>query len=582
MSTSFVFIGRLGIGLLVLSIFCPPVYANISGLVLDQDSNPVAGAVVRLQNDDSSPMVVTGADGAYDLAVNPTTSVIITATVTYDPESPVNYPIEQIIASNGDTDVFLILTELRADNTDYIPPQPEFACEVCHADQVSEWQLSNHAEAATNTWVLDLFSGTGSADGDQGYVFTDTHDADETGFCATCHAPLADVFDPGNVMFDEVSSPGALAGVQCVACHQIDNVNENVNALAHLGNSTYRFPSGGITELFVWGPLPDVGFSVMNALHAPVFSESRFCASCHQYNNPFTDVVGQSTYAEWQASPFAVPGPDFATCQDCHMPPADAPSPISNIGNQPIRPAEQRRNHQFIGTTPQMLADNLDMTLTAEQLGDELVVTASITNFAGHSFPTGVSIRNALVHIQATSNGRELNQSSGSQIYAFADDDVPGIQPGDLSGQPGKGFGRVLQGRINDTGPVVEPVLFIDADSVLLDTRIPSGMTDITEVRFDLSSTPENSTITVDAELLWRRAWRELLVTKNWTTSAHNDGPVEIIAASESLEITAGTVIPLVPPVVPALNAWGLISLFFVILFGVVFGPFAQQVRQHD
>ncbi len=553
--------------LIAAILLCANAYADISGMVLNNDGFVgIQGVEIRVQADPASPVAITAADGSFTLPVNPTDSVVITATVSYDAAAADNFPIEQVSANNGDTGVLFLLNPLPGDNLTYQPPQPEFSCEVCHEEQVTQWQQSNHSEAATNVWVLDLFSGDGTAGGSNGFVFTQTHDPGETGFCATCHTPLADVFNPGNIMLNEVTQPGALAGVQCLACHQIDDVNDNVSALAHIGNSSYRFPDEAPTELFVWGPLPDAGFSIMNAMHAPIFSESRFCASCHEYNNPFTGAPGQNTYTEWTNSPFAVPGPDFASCQDCHMPEADAPGPISNIGGQPIRPAEQRHNHEFVGTTPQMLADNLDLDITAEQIDDELVVTASITNMAGHSFPTGVSIRNALLHVTAEFNGNPLTQTAGPTIFEFADDDVPGIQEGDLGGQPGKGIARVLQGRINEQGPTISPVLFIDAESVLLDTRIPSGATDVTEIRFDLNSVPENSEINVNADVRWRRAWRALSVTKNWTTSAHSDGPIEILAANQQLTLLAGAGIALGPIAVPAISSWGVIVMFVLIL----------------
>ena len=99
-------------------------------------------------------------------------------------------------------------------------------CGVCHFDQWQDWTTSNHSFAGDDAWVLDLFSGTGTPGGGAGYVFRDLHDPDDTGFCATCHTPMADVFDPGGVFLDEVTVPGALQGVVCVACHQIDSVSD--------------------------------------------------------------------------------------------------------------------------------------------------------------------------------------------------------------------------------------------------------------------------------------------------------------------------------------------------------------------
>ena len=79
--------------------------------------------------------------------------------------------------------------------------------------------------------MLDLYSGDGTPGGSNGYVFLDSHDPGETGFCATCHTPLVDAQDPGNVFLNEVTLPGGLDGVNCLACHQMAEVNDNTDAL---------------------------------------------------------------------------------------------------------------------------------------------------------------------------------------------------------------------------------------------------------------------------------------------------------------------------------------------------------------
>ena len=107
--------------------------------------------------------------------------------------------------------------------------------------------------------------------------------------------------------------------------------------------------------------------------YQPRFTESRFCASCHEYNNPDTGAPGQNTYTEWLASPYAQAGPDFRACQDCHMPAATEPGPISSLGGQPIREPEPARSHRFTGATPTTLSDAIELDLTATQDGPELV-----------------------------------------------------------------------------------------------------------------------------------------------------------------------------------------------------------------
>ena len=101
---------------------------------------------------------------------------------------------------------------------------------------------------------------------------------------------------------------------------------------------------------------------------------------------------------------------------------------------------------------------------------------------------------------------------------------------------------------------MVRPVLFIDAENLYSLTTIPSGTVDTTEVDFALPpGTPPGSTVDVTAVLLYRRAWRSVVVTKGWTETTHGD-PIEIEVArnEESLTVT-GSVVE-----IPALSSAGL------------------------
>lgn len=555
---------RLVASLLGLLAATSPAFADISGFVLEADSGdpgiPIEGARVHLQAD-LSTVVLSGADGSFTVPASGPGPFVVTAAVPYDRGLATNYNMAGASVASPDTsgvEIRLALLPLIDDPT-YEPFVPEVSvCGACHPEQVDQWQDSNHSFAGVDTWVLDLFSGTGTPGGGEGYVFRDLHDPDETGFCATCHTPMADVFDPGNVFLDEVTVSGALEGVTCVACHQMDSVDGDPNGLHHLGTSTYRFPDGDLPTAFnVWGPLDDVSFGGMAANYGPYFAESRFCSSCHQYNNPDTGAPGQNTYGEWLESPFAEPGPDFRSCQDCHMPTEDEEGTVCVVGGPPIRSGDQRHRHSFIGSTPVTLADAIDLVTTTSQAGGLLTVTSEVTNrAAGHSFPTGVSIRNALLVITAAVDGVALPQVSGPQIPFWADDNEPGHQDGDFAGFPGKGFAKVLEGRINGEGPVVRPVLFIDAENVFSDTLVKSATTDVTEVQFQLPPGSDGQLVEIEARLLYRRAYRALAVTKGWTETPQG-GPVEIEVAADQLavEIVAGAVD------IPALAPSGLLAL---------------------
>jgi hypothetical protein len=216
---------------------------------------------------------------------------------------------------------------------------------------------------------------------------------------------------------------------------------------------------------------------------------------------------------------------------------------VEPIGNPPLRPAEQRHRHEMIGTTEATLQAAISLGTEVEQAGGAVVVRSEVTNHgAGHSFPTGVSVRNALLVITASWNGVPLAQVAGPTVPFWADDDVPGQQDGDWAGSPGTGFARVLAGRINDVGPTVRPVLFIDGESVDSATQIPAGESSLSEVIFAVPAGAQiGDLVVVEARLLYRRAWRALAVTKGWEQTPQG-GPVEIEVwrTYDTIELTQG------------------------------------------
>lgn len=495
--------------------------ADIGGTVRDDSSGePLAGVLVSVQARPDLGTAVTGADGRFHLPLPPSNDVLqLGAAMPYDAAAEVNYLIRSFQAFDGmeDLDITLFRSPDQ-DNPHYLPIPANWGCNNCHGNHYQQWRQSRHAGSAVNEWVRDLYSGDGTPGGAAGYVFRNSHDPGDTGFCAACHAPLQDVFTPGEVYFDEVSSPAGLDGVTCLACHQIAGVDAgNINALHHLGKTQYRFPQAHVaTEMFVWGPLPDVIETPMQAHYSPLHSDPLLCAGCHQYENPDTGAPGQATYTEWLASPYNVDGPERRTCQNCHMEKEAGPGHVGNGG--PLRPASQRSTHRFIGATPQRLAENIDLRVSVEQRGAQLLVATDVENQCGHHFPTGIDIRNALLVVDVRLDGQPLPQTRGPVLPFWASDDVPGEQPGDYAGWPGKGYAKVLEGRINGQGETVRPVLFIDAEAVHSDTTLPSGQTDQNLFAFALPvGAASPGTAQVDVRLLYRRAWRALAVTKGWT-----------------------------------------------------------------
>lgn len=515
------------------------LHADISGRVIDGvDGQPIAGAVVSIRARPDVGSVLTGTDGEYHLPLNNVPeSFWLGVAVPWNPDAEINYLVNAVQAFDGMTGFQLPMNRSPALENDSYQPPTALTCNSCHSRYHQQWLTSRHAGSAVNEWVLDLYAGTGTPGGAAGYVFRDSHDPDNTGFCAACHAPMEDVLTPGGIFLDEVSTGPGLDGVSCLACHQIADVDaKHINALNHMGKTDYRFPQGGQpTYLYVWGPLPDVDNGIMQAHYSPLHSDPRLCAACHQYTNPTTGAPGQSTYTEWLASPYAQPGPDRRTCQNCHMQKETTAGQIGSHG--PQRPASQRSTHRFIGATPQRLTENIDLRVQAQQLGAQLLLTAEVENSCGHNFPTGIDIRNAMVLLDVRVNGVELAQVGGPVLPFWASDDVPGEQPGDYAGRPGKGFAKVLEGRINGVGELVKPVIFIDAEHQYSNTTIPSGQTDVSQFRFAIPvGLPAGAEVEIDARLLYRRAWRALAVSKGWTQTP-GGMPVEIQVQQRALQV---------------------------------------------
>ncbi len=198
-----------------------------------------------------------------------------------------------------------------------------------------------------------------------------------------------------------------------------------------------------------------------------------------------------------------------------------------------------------MGATPTTLAGAITLSANGAEVAGQVQVNALVTNNSGHAFPTGISIRNAMVLVSASYQGTPLVQTSGPTIPFWADDDVPGQQPGDHAGKPGQGFAKVTEGRINGTGPVVRPTLFIDAEALFSNTLIPSTSTDTTTVSFALPPGAQPGwLIDVDVKLLYRRAWRALAVTKGWTQTPQG-GPIEIQVAQQQFQVTLTTPVEL-------------------------------------
>ncbi|MCP4499393.1 MAG: hypothetical protein GY822_05435 [Deltaproteobacteria bacterium] len=260
--------------------------------------------------------------------------------------------------------------------------------------------------------------------------------------------------------------------------------------------------------------------SVQDAL----FEDSLFCAQCHEVTNPLLtwknaagDVLGakfpaERTYTEWKNSAFAVPGEDFASCQDCHMKKAATPGLAASTGEQP----RELHSHELVGgntiaplmvahlqqgpSVPPFLANLGDdaqrivdaaerqlkeqsalLSLQGNDLAAQEIVVR-VENKTGHKLPTGYAEgRRMWVGHSVTAAGGVVSSKAGTPdpvTFDFVEDPA-----------------RVYEIKLGDeSGPSFH---FIEVDRIYKDNRLPPRgfrpTPDTAPVAHDFGTAPDGS-----------------------------------------------------------------------------------------
>jgi len=254
------------------------------------------------------------------------------------------------------------------------------ACAKCHPQQYQGWRksLHSHTVGAGLLWQLQVLP------------------AKQILSCLNCHAPLA---EQKTLLAQQLGWPGITQdrppsyvpedlhrqGVTCAACH--------VRQQRRFGPPPRTGVPAGDTP-----GLPHGGYSPQAA-----FTDSRFCAACHQFPEDGPALNGkllENTYAEWQASSYAAKG---KSCQSCHMP---------------------QRRHQWRGIhDPAMVRQALSVNLEVTPIkGDRLQVRARLRNSgAGHYFPTYLVARIDVSLVLLDPQGRRQAQLASAVISRDVD-----------------------------------------------------------------------------------------------------------------------------------------------------------------
>ncbi len=293
-------------------------------------------------------------------------------------------------------------------------------------------------------------------------------------------------------------------GVSCDFCHTISRMGLPTDRTQvkypELYNHYYGLSYEHRFGLQKYGPLGEAPTSAHTIRYSSVFTDSRMCAPCHQEVNGYGIIV-QDTYNEWLASDYAIRGPSFKTCQNCHMPSAES----LGLGRMPpSKHGPDRREyhfHDFRGTQPDFLRDAAELSLTAEREGDLILATVEVSNTgAGHSLPTGLPFHQLVLVVRA-------EDAEGGVFF----EDIRHYE---------KKLGRTYDYR--------DEIPYWEADFVAYDTRIPAGETVTEEYEIDVSGV--TGSVFVTTQLFYRRASK--LFTQVYQLS---DRPLEMYGIAEEV-----------------------------------------------
>ncbi|MEC9475912.1 MAG: hypothetical protein VX764_02610 [Planctomycetota bacterium] len=522
---------RLSLLLPLMMWFSMSLPGQVSGTVFDNSTGqPIGGARVTLQA--TTEHTTAAPDGSFTLDVNGIGLVIAGASKGY-----YNGSINATTPASG---VAILLDPVPPSNDPAYDFMVPFQCAVCHDSQMQQWQNSRMALTGLNTWVYDLFDGTGTAGGNNGFVYSQDSahaSTDPGGSCASCHQPEGWLNNPFGPLDPLTGSPteAQLRGVSCEVCHKIADVDETqIDATGFIPGavevSRPGTDSGGLVVQVMYGLLGDVDYVVSNQMRGSYQPQlaAEACAVCHEYNNDpdhdndfneASSIAAQETYSEWKNSPYGDPQDAlYQNCVDCHMLPFSTDPVEACVVLFPplLRDPSTVHGHDIQGTTPQFLENAVSLSMTTQQVGSNLNVDVVIDNDqTGHSVPTGVTLRNMILRITATdSTGTSLAQIAGDTIHELGGIGDPAT--GNFAGLPGKLFAKINRDAAGNDG-----ILFTEAVEIVSDNRIAPLASDTTSVSFDVSGF--DGAVDVEARLIYRRAPRYIVEAKNWTVGGLGD-----------------------------------------------------------
>jgi len=283
----------------------------------------------------------------------------------------------------------------------FISPE---TCGQCHDEIYSEWKGSMH-----NLALSDIIYTEAADDGLKG--LTDKDEIEEAEHCQTCHTPVGYITGYPLKTSDKRSKIAEIAkkGIQCDYCHSITGAYAVYNA-------KYKYsPGNGEEDPGVKrGPFKDSESDFHKSEFSEFHTKSEMCGTCHDVKHVKFGTWLETTYQEWQSSPYKKQG---VQCQDCHMyqrpglPATGSTDRVKNPGAASIGGVERDHifTHYFVGgnmaipaneknsagkilvkMAEDRLKNAVDIRIDPKTDGNNIVVRI-INTGAGHEVPTGLA-----------------------------------------------------------------------------------------------------------------------------------------------------------------------------------------------
>lgn len=281
-------------------------------------------------------------------------------------------------------------------------------CQACHNHLVKDWKDSWHAKSHYKN--DEYFKA--SVD----YVSRKTHKSLNAikVECATCHNPRISVtstdinyeidavlgLDKGSKVNRAVNDNTISEGINCVVCHNIDQIHDDMDVSKRGINRVSWLKSGVMS-----GPFDDAFSPYHKTEHREFMDKNpnQLCFVCHANDHTESGAVFINMQDEYKGSE--------EKCVSCHMG-EKKDLYASTLRMDHGKPKKRQiREHGFGGAhTKEMWKDALHVSAKVE--GDDLIIT--LKNDLPHNLPSGFGSREIVIDVKYNNLKGKVSENSVS------------------------------------------------------------------------------------------------------------------------------------------------------------------------